>query len=141
MTRVIEDMPAALRAHARGSYPDEAAVELVLHAGLLGKVVEFIEVDDPDGRYAVIDWPTLFEKGLGAVSGGERRLLRAAASLGSGELVSLSDLPGLDERFGRLVLQAVAHSLGWHEHGSSTVVNGTFDSAPNSHAGVEARIW
>jgi hypothetical protein len=55
---------------------------------------------------------------LGGLSGGERRFLMLAASLaGVGVGVELGDvLPGLDRKVLNLVLAAVAHAGGSHEH-------------------------
>lgn len=53
----------------------------------------------------------------GAWSGGERRLVRIAASLLGGPAVDLSeDVPGLDRQAAALVLAAIAHANGSHEH-------------------------
>ena len=46
-------------------------------------------------------------------SGGERRVLRLAASIAGGIPVSLyDDLPGLDQRNASLVINAVLHATG-----------------------------
>lgn len=109
---------AQLRAWAKGMWTTEAGTELLIRAF--------------NGRYAGHGWPWI-ERGeparfrspwidfeaipvqLGALSGGEQRLLRIAASIGSRstEGISLSDnLPGLDDTLQRLVLAAVAHAMG-----------------------------
>lgn len=70
------------------------------------------------------NWPqNVFEHGYAggdAISGGERRLLMLAVSLadvGGGVEVKLGDiLPGLDREVLELVLAAVAHAAGSHEH-------------------------
>lgn len=122
MTTIIE----ALRAHARGIYPTEAGVELLIQAKL------GIYDDAPwitrDGDLAWIDVEQLLD-GSGAWSGGERRLVRIAASLLGGPAVDLSeDIPGLDRELASLVLAALAHANGSHEHGGFTF---TEDGTPN----------
>jgi hypothetical protein len=132
MTGVVdEELTDKLRAEAEGVYPSEAAVELVVRARLLPKLLGFVEVD-PDGLYAWIDWAAVsaaLSDGQLGLSGGERRLIGVAASLGAGAPVSLGDLPGLDERYSLLVLQAIAHSFGWHEQHCTALVDGSFTSA------------
>ena len=61
---------------------------------------------------------------LGALSGGEQRLLRIAASIGSDEATPVRlgiVLSGLDRPTLRLVLAAVSHAGGSHEHSSLTI--------------------
>ena len=54
---------------------------------------------------------------LAALSGGEARLLRIAASLLGGDPVLLYEaVPGLDREHVQLVLAAIAHANGSHEH-------------------------
>jgi hypothetical protein len=112
-----------LRAWARGSYTTEAATELLLKA-FGGR---FAEVGNPwvhaagtteEGyrEHAWIDFAAIPEE-VGPLSGGERRFLLLAASLAEdvpvvlGDLVSVLDRENLD-----LVLAAVAHAGGSHQH-------------------------
>ncbi len=106
-----------LRSWARGMYTTEAATELLIRAF--------------DGRFAApgnpwikptrhgywIDFAGMTGQ-LGALAGGEQRLLRMAASIGSEEVtVNLGEeISGLDRATTRLVLAAVAHAAGSHEH-------------------------
>ena len=54
---------------------------------------------------------------IGALSGGEQRILRIAAALGAGTPVDLSTaFDGLDRENTRLVLAAMAHAAGSHDH-------------------------
>lgn len=58
---------------------------------------------------------------IGTMSGGEKRFLRIVASIGAeqGQPVAVSlegDLLGLDRRHLALVLAAVAHGAGSHQH-------------------------
>ena len=79
----------ALRAWAKGIYPTEAGVELLIRSGR-------------------------------AVSDGAPWITRdgdMAASLLGGPAVDLSeDVPGLDRQAAALVLAAIAHANGSHEH-------------------------
>ena len=132
-TPAATDPPLAdrLRARARGIYPDEAGVELLIgHAVFLHRAdftSRFITTPaSSDGTpLAVIDWPAVIAALDGSLpcSGGENRMLRLAASLAAGIPVSLRDaLTGIDGRGTQLVVQAVLHasghrpSSGFHDH-------------------------
>ena len=122
-TPAATDPPLAgqLRAWARGIYPDEAAVELLIgHATFLHRADftgRFISTTtSSDGTaLAAIDWTaaiTALDVGL-PCSGGEQRMLRLAASLAGGIPVNLRDaLAGIDDRGIRLVVKAVQHASG-----------------------------
>jgi len=132
-TPAATDPPLAgqLRAWARGIYPDEAGVELLIgHAVFLHRA-DFTSrfITTPAGSdgtpLAVIDWPAVIAALDGSLpcSGGENRMLRLAASLAAGIPVSLRDtLTGIDGRGTQLVVQAVLHasghrpSSGFHDH-------------------------
>ncbi|WP_229670263.1 hypothetical protein [Microlunatus endophyticus] len=109
---------AGLRAWARGSYAEEAAVELLARAF--------------GGRFASSSWPWVrpcdrsgwfwldpggIWAGAGMLSGGERRLLNVVGALVGGQ--PLSDLggtlAGLDRRNLELILAAFAHPGGSHK--------------------------
>ena len=95
----------SLRARARGIYPDEAAIELLIGHGT------FLDRDDftrhittgehgrPGGEaaHAAIDWTaataTALDAGTLPCSGGERRIFRLPASLAAGLPVNLRDAP------------------------------------------------
>jgi len=117
-----DPLNAALRGCARGIYPDEAGVELLIaHAA-------FLHRDDFTSRFvghatnatgtqlAVIDWAAAIaalDAGHLSCSGGEQRMLRLAASLASGIPVSLRDtLTGIDQHNIELVITAVLHAWG-----------------------------
>lgn len=110
---------AGLRSWAKGIYPLEAGVELLIRSS--------------GGRFAAVGWPwinrgggpgwwwldaeQLNEDNFAALSGGEARLLRLAASLLNGEPVDLNgNIAGLDRGHVMLVLAAIAHAAGSHEH-------------------------
>lgn len=117
-----------LRSWAKGMYALEAATELLIRAF--------------GGRFASPGYPwVLVEEGrpwidfeaiadnVGALSGGERSMLLLIASLGGGERVDLSDnLPGLDRNNLELVLAAVAHAGGSHQH------SGLVENPDGSHS-------
>jgi len=109
-----------LRAWARGSLPLSAAVELLVHAF--------------DGRFAAASQPWIrveptgavwlddqfLAAGLGALSGGERRVLTVVAALADStgtRRIDLTDVvTGLDRDNLDLVLAALDHASGSHEH-------------------------
>lgn len=103
-----------VRAWAKGIHPLEAGVELLIRQG------RAIYSGAPwlydYGERVVVDVEELLE-GTGAWSGGEQRMVRIAASLLGGEPVDLNeDVPGLDRPNLTLVLAAIAHANGSHEH-------------------------
>lgn len=107
-----------LRTWAKGSYTMEAATELLLRA-FGGRYAAadrpWVRKDEHDGK-PWIDFVSIPEH-LGGSSGGERRFLLLAASLAGSEPVVLGDVvPGLDRDHLDLVLAAIAHAGGSHEH-------------------------
>jgi len=117
-------LPAALRACARGIYPLEAGVDLLIsHGSWLGRedfqdqfVHTGISITDRVTEMAEIDWQAAISA-LDArhlpCSGGEERMLRLAASIAGGIPVSLRDtLTGIDHRNIELVITAVLHAWG-----------------------------
>jgi hypothetical protein len=117
-------LPDALRAAASGIHPLEAGTSLIIDCGRWlhreDFTTRFITIGgDGGGRdipMASIDWEAAIcalDAGELPCSGGERRILRLAASLAAGTPVSLDDaLPGIDDRTATLVVQAVAHAAG-----------------------------
>lgn len=108
-----------LRACARGIYPDEAGVELLIgHATFLHRAdftSRFITIPGDGAGLAAIDWPAAIAALDDSLpcSGGENRMLRLAASLAGGIPVNLRDaLTGIDGRSIQLVVQAVQHAAG-----------------------------
>ena len=117
MTAISTDpLNAALRGCARGIYPDEAGVELLIaHAAFLHRddfTSRFVghATNATGTRLAAIDWAAAIaalDAGHLSCSGGEQRMLRPAASLASGMPVSLRDtLTGIDRRNIELVITA-----------------------------------
>lgn len=132
-----------LRAWARGMYTTEAATELLLKA-FGGKfaapgnpwVHTSTEPEGPGQVRAWIDFAAIPEE-VGPLSGGERRFLMLAASLAEDVPVVLGDLvSGLDRENLDLVLAAIAHAGGSHQHsdirfnedGSMSLGKGYLDS-------------
>ena len=120
----VDDVDDALREWARGVYTEEAAVELLIRSGwtLRSSFLHDVVVGYREpGTHPWVDWETLGQiltgdrdSGILAASGGELRVLRIAHSLASGELGAL--VPGLDRDAAAMVLAAVAHANGSHEH-------------------------
>jgi len=116
-----EDIAAALRNHAEGSYCLAAAAELLIAQAWLYRddfASRFVTVCLSPGSgkpMAVIDWPAAVEA-LGAslpCSGGEQRMLKLTASLADGVPVDLRDsVTGLDDRNLQLLITAVRHASG-----------------------------
>lgn len=112
-----------LRAWARGMYTTEAATELLLRA-FGGKfaapgnpwIHRSTEPEGPSQVSAWIDFAAIPDE-VGPLSGGERRFLMLAASLAEDVPVVLGDLvSGLDRENLDLVLAAIAHAGGSHQH-------------------------
>lgn len=115
---------AALRACAAGLYPAEAGISLLIHHGTFLHRGDFTSqfihhgtsISDGTTKMAAIDWDaaiTALDAGDLPCSGGERRILRLAASLAAGIPVDLQDaVTGLDDRNIRLLLAAIAHAAG-----------------------------
>lgn len=126
-----------LRTWARGSYPLVAATELLLRAfnGVFAKPGNPWIIQEEGYANVWINFE-LIPDNLGGTSGGESRVLMLAASLADvGVEVNLGDcLPGLDRKILNLVLAAVAHAGGSHEHSDFSVnADGTvsFEKLPS----------
>ena len=123
----LDDVETALLRAAVGDYAVEAAVLLLVNsahwlpllhaAGLIAIALDADVVDG--GPWAAVQWAEV-DRALrtGAISGtgGQLRLLRAAAGLAEGQPVDLADLTaGLDRAELTLLLAAFAHAAGSHE--------------------------
>jgi hypothetical protein len=125
---------AGLRAWAKSVYPSEASVELLIRHDDWLRRPEFIDralwvSDDGPVQLVGIDVPALIAAGNDSgASSSESRMLAIAASLLGADLGSpLSEvLHGLDDANANLVLNAVAHSLGWHERSTAAAITGRF---------------
>lgn len=109
------EVVAGLRAWAKGSYPIEAATELLIRA-CDGRLLTgpWIRPLDHDGWFWIdVERPAE----AGALSGADKRVFDMVASLAFPEYpVSLNHaLPGLDRENLELVLAAVAHAAGSHQ--------------------------
>ena len=122
------DLENALLRAAVGDYAVEAAVLLLADSGhwlpqlqAAGLVALDVDVDE-GGPWAAVQWTDLdraVRSGAVTGSGGQLRLLRAAASLADGQPIDLADLTaGLDRPDLTLLLAALAHAAGSHEHRS-----------------------
>jgi hypothetical protein len=132
----LTDIETALMRGAVGDYADEAAVLLLINSGhwlpqlQVSDLITLVPDIDRDGLWAQIAWPDLEEAlAAGRIGGGgsEVRLLRAAASIAEGHPVDLGDLAaGLDRPALTLLLAAIAHAAGSHDHRAPTyAVEGT----------------
>lgn len=134
----MTDTHQALRDWAKGSYPSEAATELLLR-GFEGRFAqpgrEWILNDD--WGHLSIDFEAIPEN-LGGLSGREERFLRIVASLSGACEVNLADnISGLDRKVLDLVLAAIAHAGGSHEHVEVIIGDdgtGTYSSVGTLHA-------
>ncbi|ALE04889.1 hypothetical protein AL755_04210 [Arthrobacter sp. ERGS1:01] len=108
-----------LRAWAKDAYTTEAATELLIRAfgGRFASLGKPWVKKEKDTENAWINFEQIPDR-LGGLSGGERRLLLLAASIAEVDfdLVLGDVLPGLDRPVLDLVLAAVAHAGGSHEH-------------------------
>jgi hypothetical protein len=121
---VTSQLSAALRAAAAGIHPDEAAAGLIInHWAFLPRDDFALRVETAacvsDGTpMAWIDWDAVIaalDGGLLPACGEKKRIVRIAASLAAGHLVSLRDvIPGLDRRSLELVTTAIRHAAGHH---------------------------
>jgi hypothetical protein len=123
----LDDVESALLRAAVGDYALEAAVLLLANSGhwlprLQAADLITIALDEESidgGPWAAVQWGELdaaLRAGLVTGSGGQLRLLRAAASLADGQPVDLADLTaGVDRPELTLLLAAVAHAAGSHE--------------------------
>ncbi len=101
-----------LRAWAKGIYPTEAGVELLVrHGRIVYEAAPWVRRAD-DGSAAWID-PTSLLEDAGPLSGSEQRVVAIAASLLGGPPVDLSEvLSSLDPATSDLVLASLAHAAG-----------------------------
>lgn len=120
MTNTTTDKATALRAWAKGNYPLEAAVELLIRV-FGGRLLTGPWIGETENGQIWFDVDGVDEAGY--LSGRELRVLDIAASLASNERrVALTDvLPGLDRHALELVLAADAHAGGSHEHSNIVI--------------------
>lgn len=118
-----------LRAWADGMYTLTAAAELLIRFGQPLLTGPWVEHDPVRDRY----WfnTAAVDAHGGYLSGGERRVLDLAAALASDEHpVALGDaVSGIDRKYLDLVLAAIAHAAGSHEH-SEAVTEEDKDGVP-----------
>ena len=135
-----EALTAGLRAWARGTYSIEAMVEVLARgvggfwltrSDFLDACIEIVD-DHPEGPWAWLDTEQAraFLDSNPIASGGERRMLEIALSVGGHHRVDLSQaLGGLSHVNIAVVLEAVAHLGGWHErYPMAMTVDGTWSA-------------
>jgi hypothetical protein len=113
---------AGLREWARGSTTLVAATELLIRSGFAQKGRPWVHFDEERQR-PWIDFDEIPDL-IGGRSGGEKRLLRIAASLGgaSTSIVLGDEVAGLDRFRIELVSIAIIHAAGFTETTSDLVV-------------------
>lgn len=114
MTSDDEQHASALREWARGSTTLAAATELLIRSGFAQEGRPWVRYDQQHQRpwIAFDEIPDL----IGVMSGGEKRLLSIAASLGGSASIVLADeVAGLDRLRTELVSIAVIHAAGFTE--------------------------
>ena len=116
-----------LRSWAKGMYPLEAGVEVLIRA-FNGRFAQpghsWIRQGEAAGWW--VDESELCDANLEALSGGEEKVLRLVAAMLGGHPVMLYETgPGLDREVMDLILAALAHANRSHEH------NGRPFPAPN----------
>ena len=140
-TLTADELAPMLRAWASGMFASEAAVELLIAHDVWPRRRDFLftlvdAVDDgwgPRGSVvpmAAIDWDRVEAFLVSApASRSEISVLRCAASLaGAAVNVPLHDATAaLDETNSALVVNAIAHRCGWHQRGTSRLINGTLE--------------
>jgi hypothetical protein len=100
---------AGLRKWARGMYPSEAAVELLIRTGLAGAGRPWVDTTSDVAR---VD-PDALDRHTGVLSGGQRRIAAVALSLMEGTCVDLGDvMTGVDAVHRYLILVALAYAGG-----------------------------
>jgi hypothetical protein len=114
-------LPAELRAAAEGLYTLEAAAGLIIAHGT------WLHREDFSSRFiyhgtgtAAVDWEAALAAEAGELprSGGEKRMLRLAASLADHATVSLGEaITGIDERNVGLLITAGRHASGRRQFG------------------------
>jgi hypothetical protein len=114
-------LPAALRAGAEGLYALEAATGLIIAHGTWLEREDFACLIRRGTGTAAIDWEaaiSALDGGRLPSSGGERRMLRLAASLADQASVSLDEaITGIDDRNAGLLVKAVRHASGRRSFG------------------------
>ncbi|MCO7218374.1 hypothetical protein [Klenkia sp. PcliD-1-E] len=129
------DLESALLRTAVGDYTAEAAILLLANAGYWLPALATADLiavrfnEDPTappaGEVLGVGWAAIAWTDLDAAlhagriegSSGQWRILRAAASIADGQPVDLGDVAsGLDRRHLQLLLAAISHAGGSHEH-------------------------
>ncbi|HEY9409027.1 MAG TPA: hypothetical protein VIP77_05545 [Jiangellaceae bacterium] len=127
----VED---SLRAWAHGRYTTEAGVELLIrHGKAIYDGAPWISRHD-GGAHIDVD-KLLYESGVWSSS--EQQIVQVAASLLGGPPADLNDtIPGLSRANLALVLAAIAHAGGSHDHGPTPFLrqpDGSVKLNPDRH--------
>lgn len=111
------DVAPGIRAWARGTFHTEAAAELLLRAHR-GRFADpgwpWIVVSD---HLVWVDVDRINKDTIGALSSGEKRVLRMVGALLEARMIDIGDVAaGIDRAALTLVLAAIAHAGGSHQH-------------------------
>jgi hypothetical protein len=137
---VTSQLSIALRAAAAGIHPDEAAAGLIIgHAAFLqrGDFTRHIETAAcaSDGTpMAWIDWDaviTALDGGRLPASGGEKRIIRIAASLAAGHPVSLRDV----------IPASTSATWSWSPSPSAAPLGNAREHQPGRRDGADRCAW
>lgn len=110
-TETQSELEQELRDWARGMTTLMAATEMLIRGGYAREGRPWIRYDEASRRHW-IDFASILDL-IGALSGGERRFLRIAASLAGDEPIVLGDeVAGLDHKHANLVLAGIAAAAG-----------------------------
>lgn len=116
-------LQAALRAGGDGLYALEAGTGPIIAHGAWAERCDFACLIHHGAGTAVIGWEaaiTALDAGALPGSGGEKRMLRLAASLAGDIPVRLGEaVTGIDQRNAGLVVKAVLHASGQRQLGCS----------------------
>lgn len=111
MDLTTAELHTQLREWARGMNNTTAATELLIRTGYASPARRWIRIEE-SGR-AWIDFDFIPDQ-IGALSGGQQRILRIAASIGGQTRINLGDeIAGLDHNQAELALAAITHASGF----------------------------
>jgi hypothetical protein len=136
----LDERAVGLRRYAKGTYPAEAAAELLIAHDSWLRRDDFIRVctwalwpsHTPGVPFLGVDWETAADFACNtAGSSGELKMLAIAATIAGQPIIECPVWKGfgdllmsLDNTNVQIVLEAIAHACGWHEQGVAREVTG-----------------
>ncbi|WIE81095.1 hypothetical protein [Curtobacterium sp. MCSS17_016] len=125
-----------IRAWAKGIYPTEAAVELLIRTGLATDDADFY--GDTNSAFIEVRADKIIDRAR-SYSHSQEQILRLVASLLGEQNVNLKDaFRGLDRTNLQLALAAISHAAGAHEMTGWTVNDGDNGTVSNPDGPVVA---